>query len=81
MPKFYFHTDDHQDGDGTDLASLSTAKCEAVKLAAGIICDDADRFWDDASWNMTVTDGTGLTLFQLHMVGVDAPTIQKVARA
>jgi hypothetical protein len=38
-----------------------------------MICDEADQFWDKAEWNMTVTDDRGLTLFQIHILGTEAP--------
>ena len=73
MPRFHFHSDGQRDDDGTDLTSLKEAKCEAVKLAGRTICEEADEFWDKAEWTMTVTDGRGLTLFQLQIIGTEAP--------
>jgi hypothetical protein len=75
MPRYYFHTDDLRDPEGSELESLVVAKCEAVKLAGRIICDASDTFWNNAEWSMTVTDEKGLTLFQLQIVGTDAPSI------
>lgn len=75
MPRFYFHTDGQQDREGTDLDSVAVAKCQAIKMAGTIVCDEADAFWDKAEWTMTVADETGLTLFQLCIVGTDAPII------
>lgn len=76
MPKFFFHTDDLPDTDGVDLGGLAIAKCEAVKLAGRIICDGSSTFWDSAEWSMTVADEHGLTLFQLLIIGTDAPSIR-----
>ena len=73
MPVFHFHTDKDHDVDGIELPDLASAKCEAVKLAGRLICDEADLFWTKAEWSMTVTDDRGLTLFQLQIVGTDAP--------
>ena len=75
MPRFYFHIDDKKDREGTDLESLAVAKCEATKMAGTIVCEEANSFWDKAEWTMTVADDTGLTLFQLCIVGTDAPII------
>ena len=73
MPKYHFHSDGQRDEDGTDLANLEEAKCEAVKLAGNTICEEAAEFWDKAEWSLTVTDSRGLTLFQLQIIGTEAP--------
>jgi hypothetical protein len=44
-------------------------------MAGTIVCEEADTFWDKAEWIMPVTDVTGLTQFQLCIVGTDAPII------
>lgn len=76
MPRFYFHTDDQRDSEGAELADVGVAKCEAMKLAGQIICEEADSFWDKSQWTMTVADESGLTLFQLHIVGTEAAAIR-----
>jgi hypothetical protein len=76
MPQFYFHTNGERDADGVELASLAVAKCEAVKLAAQIVCEQAGEFWDEAEWSMTVTDENDLTMFQLQVIGTEAPAIR-----
>ena len=76
MPRYFFHIDDGstvQDEEGVELASEAAAKCEAVKLAGQMICDSAGTFWSKEEWKLTATDETGLTLFCLHLVGIDAP--------
>ena len=75
MPRFYFHTDTVKDADGTELKSVEAAKCEAIKLAGRLICDEAPNVWDNAEWTMTVSDEHGLTLFQLSIIGTEAPTM------
>lgn len=80
MPVFHFNAQGERDEQGTDLADLRTAKCEAITLAGRLICEDADRFWVEAEWEMTVTDDKGLTLFQLQIVGTDAPVTSASAR-
>ena len=52
-----------------------TAALAAIKKAGETVCDEADRFWDRAEWTMTVADPTGLTLFQILIVGVEAPAM------
>jgi hypothetical protein len=76
MPRYFFHIQDGvtaQDDEGVELEDVSVAKCQAVRLAGQMICDDAASFWDREEWKLTATDEAGLTLFCLHIVGIDAP--------
>ena len=75
MPRYFFHTESQRDREGTELESIAEAKCQAIKTAGTTVCDEADTFWDTAEWTMTVTDETGLTQFQLCIIGTDAPII------
>ena len=59
-----------------DLPSLAIAKCEAVRYAGRLICEQANSFWDKGDFTMSVTDETGLILFSLVLSGVDAPIIR-----
>ena len=86
MPRFYFHIDDGSEiiGDlSMDLSSVAAAKCEALRYASRLICDDAERFWDAGELQMTVADAKGLTLFSLALTlsAVDAPSIRMGHRA
>ena len=79
MPRYFFHIEDHigaQDEEGVELETLAEAKCAAVRLAGQHICDSASHFWDTDGWKLTATDETGLTLFCLIFIGVDAPVVQ-----
>ena len=79
MPRYYFHIDNGQsfpDEDGTELANLTVAKCEAIKMAGAMICDAAGKFWDSAEWTMTATDERRLTLFTLQIVGTESPAVK-----
>ena len=76
MPFYHFNVDGGvpaPDLGGTELGSLEIAKCEAIRLAGRLICEAAADFWDRAEWTMTVTDGRGLSLFTLHIVGTESP--------
>ena len=44
MPQFYFHTDNSEDTVGTDLKNIDAARCEAVKLAGRLLCDEPEDF-------------------------------------
>ena len=76
MPRFYFHVDGPPDDLGVDLADLAAAKCEAVRYAGRLLCDQATEFWDTGDFMMTVTDETGLTLFTLRFNATEAPAIR-----
>jgi hypothetical protein len=76
MPRYFFHIDDGiavHDEEGTELQDVAVAKCEAVKLAGQMICESSGTFWDRQEWKLTATDEVGLTLFCLHLLGVEAP--------
>ncbi|HZG45048.1 MAG TPA: hypothetical protein VEZ41_02105 [Allosphingosinicella sp.] len=60
------------DHEGKAPGDLAEAKCEAVKLAGRMMCNDADSFWDKKELSLAVTDVTGLTLFQLLIIGTEA---------
>lgn len=82
MPKYYFNIEDGEgtpDTEGTEIESLAYAKCHAVKLAGQAICDAAQTFWDQAQWKMTVTDESGLTLFELLIIGMESAASRPVA--
>jgi hypothetical protein len=72
MPKYHFNTDDRDDADGTEMESLGQAKCEAIRMAGQTICQGAEAFWDRAEWKMTVTDASGLILFDLLIIGTES---------
>lgn len=81
MPRYFFNIDDGRsarDIDGIELKDLATAKCEGVKLAGRLICDDAGRFWDRREWGLTVTDSAGLILFSLAFLGTEAPAAARL---
>ena len=81
MPRFYFHLNhpserDAQDDEGFEFLSVHEAKCEAVKLAGQLLADTAEHFWDDGDFALTVTDDSGLVLFAMRVVGIEAPAIR-----
>jgi hypothetical protein len=75
MPTYFFRVDEPNPrlaGEGALLRDMAEAKCEAVKLAGQILCDEAATFWDRRELSLTVTDESGLTLFQLLVIGTEA---------
>lgn len=86
MPRYYFHIDDGTDivdTLGMELPGLAAAKCEAVRYASKLICDEAQGFWDAGEFQMTVADEKRLTLFSINLTltAVDAPSIRMGRRA
>lgn len=76
MPQYHFNVagDPSSDTEGTELKDVAEAKCEAVKLAGRLICEQPGDFWGGHDWKLTVSDDSGMILFSLHVIGVDAPT-------
>ena len=73
MPRYFFHVDGStSDTVGVELDSFAVAKCEAVKVAGQLICENASVFWDTHDFTMNVADDAGLTLFSLMFVGIEA---------
>jgi hypothetical protein len=86
MPRYFFHTNHPaervvQDDEGMIFANVERAKGEAVAYAGRLLCDAAENFWDDADFELTVTDGRGLILFTLRVVGTQAPAVRMVDRS
>jgi hypothetical protein len=80
LPRYFFHLDagsHDRDDEGIELDDLAAAKCHAGKYAGDLICDGKTDFWASIDWRMTVTDQTGLTLFDLHIVGTEAPASRR----
>jgi hypothetical protein len=81
VPRYFFNIDGAApDTEGTEIKDLAEAKCEGVRMAGRIICDQAGDFWDRAEWNMTVSDATRLALFTLHVVGVEAAAAPRLRK-
>jgi hypothetical protein len=83
MPRFFFHTNNPaeravQDDEGMEFSSIHQAKCEAVAYAGQLLCDVAEKFWDDADFELTVTDAKGLILFTMRVIGTEAPGVRLV---
>jgi hypothetical protein len=66
--------------EGQHLASLSEARCHAIKYAGQILCDQKPAFWDEDEWVMTVSDADHLTLFTLTISTMNAPATAGSAR-
>ena len=82
MPRFFIHTNNPaeqnlQDNEGMEFADVHEAKCQAVVYAGELLRDAAEKFWDDADFELSVTDENGLILFSMRVIGVEAPAIRQ----
>jgi D-lyxose ketol-isomerase len=83
VPRFFFHTNNPQaqgGAEGIEFESIAVAKCEAVRYAGQLLCDEAQHFWDHADFELTVTDEKGLILFTMRVLGTEAPAIRMQAK-
>jgi hypothetical protein len=80
MARYHFHIRDRQslpDTVGIEMADLVAARVEAVRLSGEMLKWHAETFWNDGEWSLEVTDHTGLTLFTLYFLAVEAATIRR----
>ena len=79
MARFFFHFRDGRtppDKEGTELPDLEAVRVEAVRVAAEALKWHAQTFWNDGEWSLDVTDDTGLTLFTLHFLAIEAAAVR-----
>jgi hypothetical protein len=60
------------DNEGTELASMSDARIEAVKFAGQFLKDQPEVVWLGDELRVEVTDSNQLILFTVIVFGVDA---------
>lgn len=75
MPSYCFRIGDDAGHDCADYDDIAAAKCAAIEIAGTMVCDESETFWDQREWTMTVSTPAGLTLFQILIVGIDAPAL------
>jgi hypothetical protein len=71
LPRYFFHLAgavEVPDDEGSELADLEAAKCEAVQLIAQTLCDQPRSFWEADAYRVTTTDENGLILFTVEMI-------------
>ena len=69
MPRFHFNFHDGSlipDVRGTELASLESARREAMRRASEILAKQEEAFWNGTLWTVSVTDEAGIVLFELN---------------
>ncbi len=76
MPRFHFNVHDgseHPDVEGAELDDVPAARKYALRYFGELLHGDPCTVWSGEEWKMDVTDDTGLTLFSLHFIAIDAP--------
>ena len=77
------YTIDIDDGRGPDepyaleLPDLQAARMEAARLLGEMVRQEPENFWQAMNWQVLVKDETGLLLFELHALAVEAPAVQR----
>jgi hypothetical protein len=84
VPRFHFHVHDgveHPDPEGSDLPDIPSARKYAVRYFGEMLQDEPSTFWNGEELRMQVADETGLLLFSLHFIAVNAPVLEGVGTA
>ncbi|MES2290349.1 MAG: hypothetical protein V4530_11490 [Pseudomonadota bacterium] len=72
MSLFFFHTQTttrFTDEHGFEFATPREARQQAIKTCGEMVHDCPDEFWGSRPWGVTVTDATGLILWELSIDG------------
>ena len=80
MSLYYFNFTNGRSIDdqiGTELADVRAAKVEAVNLLSAMLHRGGEDFWSHDEWRIEVQDADHLTMFCIHVCGLDAPAIRK----
>ncbi|MBA4094575.1 MAG: hypothetical protein C0489_10870 [Candidatus Accumulibacter sp.] len=80
MSLYYFNFTDGRaidDTVGTELPDVRAAKVEAINLLSAMLRRNGENFWRHDEWRIEVQDAQHLTMFCIHVSGLDAPAIQK----
>jgi hypothetical protein len=86
VARYFFHTNHPaerilQDDEGMVFSNVQKAKAEAVVYAGRLLSDAAEHFWNNADFELIVTDAKGLILFTLRVVGTEAPAVRLANRS
>lgn len=84
MPRYFFDVRDGQqicDDVGVILTDLTAARRHALRYVSALISELDDSFWAAEEWQVDVRDESGMMLFSLMLVGVDAPAVGSYGEA
>lgn len=72
MPRYHFDVQDgspSRDVEGTVLYDDEAARAAAIHFLGELLCERRAEFWATRTLQLTVSDGSGVAMFQLN-VGV-----------
>ena len=78
MPRYHFNAHDDKDSldeEGIDLPDLLTAQTEAIRLAGGMLLDEASLVHALKGWSVSVVDPEGRTLLRVEVNVIDLTTL------
>lgn len=70
--RFFFHTQTdarHTYTDGAEYGSYAEARKAAIQTCGQMMQDAPEIFWGSRPWSVTVTDETGLIMWEIHLDG------------
>ena len=73
MQRYFFHTQTDirfTDDEGTVLGSPLEARRQAIQTCGLMMAEAPERFWGSRPWSVTVTNFSGLVLWEIGMDGV-----------
>ena len=76
MPRFFFHTQTDTrftDAEGTECLDHVAARLEAIETCGEMMRGCGEVFWGSRPWTVTVTDATGLILWDISIDGTASP--------
>ena len=82
MPRFHFRVCDGvclPDHEGSDWPDWQAARLEAIRRAGEVLKSEAERIALGEDWRIEVTDHTGLILFHMSFVVVEAPVMREAS--
>ncbi len=80
MSRYFFNTQDGvvvDDRVGAECADLAAVRGQAVRRAAAMLNEQAEAFWQDPYWKLSVADERGLTLFCIEISATLAPAVRR----
>lgn len=79
MPQFHFDITDGEfipDFGGVELADIEAARVHAIGVAAKLLTENAEKFWQGEEWLIEVRDDCGLILLTLVFTARETPVVR-----
>jgi hypothetical protein len=73
MPRYFFHSQTETratDEEGLELDGPLEARRQAIQTCGEMIRECPEGFWGTRPWSITVTDSSGLVLWEIYIDGV-----------